>query len=323
MRLENIMRGAKMVADTDLWTVAATPKLMESLRTLATSRSAYWSRNIFHPGDIPQKAYDIIIAFQLRTAPLAFLVQGARRILDLTDSLGLFRERLRSLHTGYFRQVVLWGIGASEEAWARRFDEVWVSGWQDARWLKEHGITAKEVPNAVREKEMLPAGDPHALLFVANLAYLPNRHGIRRFLSHVWPLLAENGYRLHLAGQGSEQLRGFGVTGYGFADDLKELYRKTGISISPVVLGTGTQNKILEAMGYGRPVVCGPEGLAALPEALQGCVQAAHRPKEWLDKLQQLQDSARYHRAAEKAWSSVPVAGEPVSERIRKGLTGK
>ncbi len=317
LRLENLMRGAGAAGDVELWQVDPAASSASRFAALWRTRSVYWARNAFTPRSIPAARYDLVIAFQLRTAPLAKLVQSRRRIIDLTDSLGLFRQRLKQFRTGFVRQIALAGIGNSEAEWSREFDEVWVSGWQDAQWLRNRGVKAWEVANAVREKVLLPPGNPRELLFVGNLAYLPNRQGLQRFLRQVWPALAKEQYRLHIAGQGSGSMRGPQIISYGFAQDLLALYRKTGISISPVELGTGTQNKILEALGYGRPVVSGPAAAAALPAPVRAGVAVAADIPAWGQALRDLQDPVHYRQWVTMGWEAVPVAGEPVTGRLQ------
>src|SRR5690606_36312977 len=41
----------------------------------------------------------------------------------------------------------------------------------------------------------------------------------------------------------------------GFVADLAEVYRKAAIVVAPLRFGAGTQNKVLEAMAMGMPVV--------------------------------------------------------------------
>ncbi|POB09122.1 glycosyltransferase family 4 protein [Sulfobacillus sp. hq2] len=317
LRLDNLIQGAQALGSVDHWRLTPTYDVRHQMQAWWQTRSLYWARAYYAPRNPPTTAYDVVIAFQLRTAPFASLIGGRHRILDLTDSLGLFRHRLEQAHVGRLRQWILHGIEAAEVAWAKRFDDVWVSGWQDAQWLKEHGVTAQVVANAVREKILLPPGNPRDLLFVGNLAYLPNRTGLQRFLRTVWPHLARHQYRLHVVGCGSERIRGEGIIAYGYVPNLQEIYRQTGISLSPVELGTGTQNKILEAIGFGRPVICSPTGIMALPQTIQRGIHVATQPEDWLRHVEALQNPEVYQRTVGAAWYAVPQSGEPVTRRLR------
>jgi glycosyltransferase involved in cell wall biosynthesis len=50
----------------------------------------------------------------------------------------------------------------------------------------------------------------------------------------------------------------------GFVDDLSALYAETRIVCCPIVIGSGTRIKLVEAASYARPIVAtriGAEGL--------------------------------------------------------------
>ncbi len=318
LRLENIVRGSMVLGPTDVWIPVPILNPVAQMRELWKAGSPYMVRRLYSKADEPCDRYDIVISFQLRMAPYALACQGAVHVLELTDSLGLFREKLQTFGKGLLRQAMLWRIEALEVKWAQRFTEAWVSGWQDQEWLAHRGVLSVLVPNAVREKILLPPGDARELLFVANLSYLPNRLGIQRFLRQVWPTLAREGLTLHVAGSGTETIRGEGVVAHGFVKDLRALYERVGICISPVELGTGTQNKILEALGYGRPVVTVPQAYSALYPAVRRGVASAATPSEWVREVRALQERGVYLRQRQKGFDAVDINGYPVSRRLRQ-----
>ncbi len=320
LRLENLLRGCQAHGVVEVWHPQKSNNPLARATQLIHSRSPYMIRHSYSHVGSPSGFYDIVIAFQLRMAPYAIMCPGSVHILDLTDSLGLFRDRLKKFHTGVFRRMILWNIEDTEIYWSRRFTETWVSGWQDQQWFADRGIEAKLVSNAVHEKSWLPPGNPRELLFVSNLGYLPNRMGLKAFLQTVWPLLHDEGYLLHVVGSGTQSVRQDGVIAHGFARDLRPLYLRAGISISPVELGSGTQNKILEALGHGRPVITGPMAYKTLPPKIQEGVSCARTPDEWLLELKALQSSHRYLQRALSGFEAVEENGTPVSRRLQQLL---
>ncbi|PSR29829.1 MAG: hypothetical protein C7B47_00540 [Sulfobacillus thermosulfidooxidans] len=317
LRLENIVRGAEALGPTELWQPRVVGQPFTRLARLVKFKSLYMARHVYSE-DCPQRPYDLVIAFQLRMAPYALKCRAPIHILDLTDSLGLFRTRLKTFHTGILRQIMLWGVDELEIFWSGQYSEAWVSGWQDQQWLSHHGLSAVLVPNAVREKILLAPGNARELLFVANMAYLPNRLGLQHFLAHIWPELVNEGYILHVAGPGTERIHARGVMAHGFVNDLRALYIHAGICISPVELGTGTQNKILEALGYGRPVITGPLAWKALPSTVQPAVAVATTSREWLQQLTLLQDPTTYGLRANRGFEAVELNGFPVTRRLQQ-----
>jgi len=286
------------------------------------------------PGDLPARwwppyfwrsrahgteaAGETVIAFQLAAAPLALTLPGSRRLLDLTDSLDWYRRRLGLARATWVKNLTLAGIGRWEVEYGRQFDQVWVSAEPDRLWLQRRGLDAIVVPNGVSEKRWLEPADPQALVMVANFHYLPNRLGIRWFLDQIWPYLVARGYRLTLVGRGSEAYQATGVVGRGFVEDLQAIYATHGVAISPVGTGSGAQNKILEALGYARPVICRASGAMGLSTAQRQAVLAVgDTGAEWLAALRQCADSAFYRQKTLIGFQAVEVWGEAAYRQLQ------
>ena len=213
------------------------------------------------------------------------------------------------------KQATLWGVGAEERRWAPRFDQVWVSAAPDQKWLAGRGVAALVVENGVAECRRLPPGDPRHLLLVGNFAYLPNRQGLSHMLA-LWPGLAAAGYRLTVVGEGSQGLFGPGLRGQGRVPDLLPYYQAAGIAVSPVRWGAGSPNKVLEALGFARPVVADPGGVGGLTERQRAAVEVARTPGEWLSALERLQDPACYRQKAWQGSQAVELWGEAAGRAL-------
>lgn len=133
------------------------------------------------------------------------------------------------------------------------------------------------VPNGVNvpEKKYNAAVNeqiPRFLLFCGSLSSIPNAEGLHWFCKKIWPqiLQAFPGLKLLVVGIGKLPEKYSGVYSTlsieftGAVDDVKPYYNKAAVSIAPLLTGSGTRLKILEAMGMGVPVVStsiGAEGL--------------------------------------------------------------
>lgn len=126
---------------------------------------------------------------------------------------------------------------------------------------------ATVVPNSVR-----PAAPrtvrvrPPVVAMVANMGYAPNAAGARWFVDEVLPLVAAAvpDVALRIAGPGSELLAPHGT---GFVDDLGAFYDAASVVVAPVLVGSGTRTKIIEAWAHGVPVVSttiGADGLGGV-----------------------------------------------------------
>ena len=113
-----------------------------------------------------------------------------------------------------------------------------------------------------------PQSDTPSVLMIARWSYGPNIQGLRWFLDEVRPHL-DPALRIVIAGSGaSETLKNWvSEAGWTFIDtplDLRPLYAQASAVAVPVLEGSGTRGKILEALAHERVVVTttkGPEGL--------------------------------------------------------------
>lgn len=63
------------------------------------------------------------------------------------------------------------------------------------------------------------------------------------------------------------------LTKISYIEDLNDLYKKTRVSICPMLTGTGIKIKVVEALSYGIPVVCNERGVdGLLNKTNNGCL---------------------------------------------------
>ena len=153
----------------------------------------------------------------------------------------------------------------------------------------------REIPEGC-EKE-------RALVFTGVMDYRPNVQGICWFAEEVLPQIRANipDARLYIVGNHpARAVRRLGdvpgVVVTGFVPDIRD-YVSRGVCIAPLRIARGIQNKVLEAMAMGRPIVVTPqayEGIDAEPER-DLCV--ARDGKEFADKTVQLLNDPQRARA--------------------------
>jgi glycosyltransferase involved in cell wall biosynthesis len=172
----------------------------------------------------------------------------------------LLRLRLPALRRGQARAV-------------RLATQTLVCSQGDRQALLEDAAagTVVVVPNAISLPDMPPLSHAPTLLSVGQYAYGPNRQGIEYFLDQVWPrlLARRSDLRLVVAGPNPQCIRHAsapppGVSFPGFVDDISTLYTEARIVICPILSGSGTRVKLVEAAAWGRPIVSttiGAEGL--------------------------------------------------------------
>jgi glycosyltransferase involved in cell wall biosynthesis len=117
--------------------------------------------------------------------------------------------------------------------------------------------------------------EPETVLFTGKMSYHANEAAALQLAQRVMPLVWARcpEAKLVIAGKDpSEVVRQLGkdprVRVTGFVDDLRPFFWSATVVVAPLVYGVGIQNKVLEAMACGRPVVASRaacEGIAAPP----------------------------------------------------------
>lgn len=120
------------------------------------------------------------------------------------------------------------------------------------------------VPNGVDTSFYYPSGDQeadHDLVFTGNMSYPPNIDMAEYLALEILPRVREKHptTKLLLAGATPHlrvlKLESEAVTVTGWMDDIREAYRRGKIFVAPMRIGTGLQNKLLEAMSMELPCV--------------------------------------------------------------------
>jgi polysaccharide biosynthesis protein PslH len=158
-----------------------------------------------------------------------------------------------------------------EAEWLPQFDVLLVASEEDRRRVKHPNVHV--FPNALPEIARPDVPEADCIVFSGNLEYHPNVEAIRWFRSQVWPKVRAShpSIEWRLAGSNAQ-----GVVGLAAGDaririispvsDAVRLLAEAKVCVVPLLSGSGTRFKILEAWAAGRAVVStsiGAEGLGA------------------------------------------------------------
>lgn len=121
-----------------------------------------------------------------------------------------------------------------------------------------------------------PANDSHKLIFTGVMDYWPNIDAMTYFATEVLPLVRMRvpTTELIIVGQRpTTEVRRLGrlpgVTVTGWVADVTPYFASATVFVAPMRIARGVQNKLLEAMAAGVPVVCSSLGLGGI-DALPG-----------------------------------------------------
>lgn len=189
---------------------------------------------------------------------------------------------------------------AAERRLARKFDAVTVATVGELATLRELGMDAHAdwFPNGVDIDYFAPGSEtyePETIAFVGRMDYFPNERCMVDFCRDVWPRLRalRPGVRLQIVGAAPTPpvqalARIDGVTVTGAVPDVRPFVRRSALTIAPLSIARGTQNKVLESMAMGVPVVCSPLAAAGVAAEPGEHLRVATTPDEWISEIEVL-----------------------------------
>ncbi len=225
---------------------------------------------------IPAAHYELAVIEHFWCASYATLLRPVcdRLILDLHN----IESELARTHAAAVTGSARWASErfASmyrdlEREWLPKFDTLLVTSEADRARLQHPDI--RVFPNAIPEVQLPVVAETDAIVFSGNLEYHPNIEAVRWFANAVWPLLRKSiPAEWHLIGRNPHAIAPIvssaqGVRVIGPVDDAIAALATGKVCVVPLLSGSGTRFKILEAWAAGRAVVSttiGAEGLGAI-----------------------------------------------------------
>lgn len=159
----------------------------------------------------------------------------------------------------------------------RVFDHVMITSAYDRELLISLGEEPEHihvVPNGVDTDYFAPSltlREADSLVFCAKLDYYPNAQAILMFCRDVLPRIWERRpqVRLTIVGNNppasvralSEDAR---ITVTGYVADIRPYLERASVALAPLLVAAGMQNKVLEALAMGTPLVATPVSCRSL-----------------------------------------------------------
>ena len=284
--------------------VAVPPGLVDRLDTiqLPYHSKSYAARLLRNSDRLLRRTPPLLDRFGGFGATIAALLKG-RPIYDLAviehfwcapyhEQIGPHARRtildLHNIESAWHlgcKKVTPWPLSAAYDVFYRAAVEL------ERKWLPRYSLVlTTSAPDAARIEQIVPAANiaiyPNAIpwidcrprqeedniVFSGTLDYEPNRTAVRYFASQVWPLLRQRWPNLkwRLVGKNPEAIQRY-VAGdpriecTGLVEDAVGQLAAAKVAVVPVLSGSGTRLKIIEAWAAGAPVVSTTFGAEGLP----------------------------------------------------------
>lgn len=231
---------------------------------------------------IEEQKPDVIYTYGLRMAQYASNITYPK-VLDLCDSFTLHYERLlqyrRDLLSIMYRLEKLKVKNYEKEILAQ-FDRALLASPVDKEYLENLSNThnIEVIPNGCDLSYFNPSlnkktikKEPYRLIFMGDMAFFPNSDSMLYFNSRILPLIRQKIPQVELYIVGSNPPKKIKklskdpkikVTGY--VEDLRPYLASSSIFIAPLRVATGFQNKVVEAMAMGLPVITTPQACGGI-----------------------------------------------------------
>lgn len=238
------------------------------------------------------------------------------KILDLPDAYSMYWFRKvkqeKNKIMKLFKQLEYKRVLKFEKK-LEKFDKVLVCSAEDQKYLETHHQleNVELLSNGVdlrtfRKGQAAATHERQTILFTGNMNYTPNIDAVRYFVSQIWPQIRKKhpNARFVIAGQNPtklvRELASEEIEVTGFVEDIASQYQKATVIVSPLRIGAGTQNKVLEALAMEKPVVCTPIGFEGLKIRNGHGVLLAKSASEFSENVNKLLEDKQFAKRMAK-----------------------
>ena len=290
--------------------VSAMAQMIARLPSKSPSSMGYFYSSELHKlmrAEIRDQNYDLVFVHCSSAAQYVSTQKGIPSILDFGDMdshkwLDYSSFKAQPLALGYWLEGTK--LKREEIRLANRFDICTCTTKAELEILEQMNAAKSTswFPNGVDSDYFSPAEglyDPDEICFIGRMDYYPNQLGMKYFCRSVLPLIQAKrpATKLTIVGANPSaeitdlgSLPGVEVTGT--VSDVRPYVRKAALSVAPLAIAHGTQNKILESMAMGVPVVSSSTAAGGIDAVPEQNILAADTPELFAHQVLRLLTSA-------------------------------
>lgn len=214
---------------------------------------------------LSEKKFDHIYCQLIRVSEYVKDYHLAPKTIDFMDALSMGIERRiekQTIFTRWIFKMEAQRLRKYESRMMNFFEYKTIISQQDKHLI--HHESQEEilvVPNGIDASffEPFPIKKTHDFVFVGNMSYAPNIDAVHFIAQQLLPHFPNHTLLIAGSSPSTEIIKlaekNAQITLTGWVEDIREAYHKGKIFLAPMQIGTGMQNKILEAMACGVPCV--------------------------------------------------------------------
>lgn len=222
-----------------------------------------------------------------------FIPENINKIIVMHDVATIaFTRRMKEKKWGGKKILASWWVLQMyfyEKKWLPKYQQIKAMSEIDKKYLQKFVSQEKITiePNGIKAIDFLPKekSEKIKLGFIGSQLHPPNQGAIKFVMEQILPQLEQEkiAYEFYLAGDNNLEIKNENIINLGRVAKKEDFFGRIEILLAPIMAGSGTRVKILEALSYGRPVITtkiGAEGLEIEHPYLQVVTK-----NDWLGKI--------------------------------------